>query len=309
LETPHLILQETLSTRFKSDKNETVDVRVADFDNTQYHVAVTSEDRDTMTVSTQLRDCSKVLASCKEYIQELYPGLLQDSPLPTFDLTMKIDLKSLPEDTDALATKLACLKPNLMAAPFVTAGRALVKGAPLDKSSFYEFRQGEFLYVIPMDDRVVVTYDMAFKDPTDFAIAKVFLQEFNEVGRIRELASAPNPTYSPKSPLEISEDPSLSKTLKDNCNRIGYVSFAFHKRHLEEAAITNSAYHIIQFRSYIHYHIKCSKSYMHTRMRNRVDLLLKVLNRAIPDVPKDKKSSKTASGRSFKHSGGASAGL
>jgi actin related protein 2/3 complex subunit 2 len=38
------------------------------------------------------------------------------------------------------------------------------------------------------------------------------------------------------------------------------------------------------FRDYLHYHIKCSKAYMHTRMRARVRDFLKVLNRAKPEV-------------------------
>ena len=36
------------------------------------------------------------------------------------------------------------------------------------------------------------------------------------------------------------------------------------------------------FRNYIHYHIKCCKGYMHTRMRTRYVDLLKVLNQADP---------------------------
>ena len=37
------------------------------------------------------------------------------------------------------------------------------------------------------------------------------------------------------------------------------------------------------FRDYLHYHIKCAKAYMHTRMRARVRDFLKVLNRAKPE--------------------------
>ena len=51
------------------------------------------------------------------------------------------------------------------------------------------------------------------------------------------------------------------------------------------------------FRDYLHYHIKCSKAYMHTRMRARVRDFLKVLNRAKPEVQNVEK--KTASGRTF----------
>jgi len=309
LETPHLILKEAISSRFSSTKNETVDVRVADFDNTQYHVSVTAEERDTMFVSMSTKDCAKVLEGSKGYLEEVYGDMIQSEPLTGFDFSLKIDLTSLPEDKDELIVKIASLKRNVMAAPFMTAGMALAKGAPMDVSSAFEFREGEYVYVVPLDDRVVIIYDMAFKDPTDFAIAKVFLQEFNEVRRLRELASAPYPSYSPNAPGEVTDDPKLKGTLKDNPQRIGYVSFAFQKRHLDAEHIEKSADHMVQFRSYIQYHIKCSKSYMHTRMRLRVNSLLQVLNRAIPDPPKDQKKSKTASGRTFKMAGGAAAGL
>lgn len=36
------------------------------------------------------------------------------------------------------------------------------------------------------------------------------------------------------------------------------------------------------FRDYLHYHIKCSKVYVHSRMRAKAGELLKVLNRARP---------------------------
>ncbi len=40
------------------------------------------------------------------------------------------------------------------------------------------------------------------------------------------------------------------------------------------------------FRNYLHYHIKCSKAYIHTRMRSKTAEFLKVLNRAKPDSNK-----------------------
>jgi diketogulonate reductase-like aldo/keto reductase len=53
------------------------------------------------------------------------------------------------------------------------------------------------------------------------------------------------------------------------------------------------------FRDYLHYHLKCSKAYMHQRMRSKVTDFLKILNRAKPD-PSDQKEKKLASGRTFK---------
>jgi len=67
-------------------------------------------------------------------------------------------------------------------------------------------------------------------------------------------------------------------------------------RHFKKESRDKTIDMIIQFRNYLHYHIKCSKSHMHTRMRNRVDSLLKVLNRAKQELPKQKT---TISGRTF----------
>jgi actin related protein 2/3 complex subunit 2 len=51
------------------------------------------------------------------------------------------------------------------------------------------------------------------------------------------------------------------------------------------------------FRNYLHYHIKCSKTYLHMRMRKRVVGWMQVLNRALPDLEGGEK--KTAGGKTF----------
>ena len=51
------------------------------------------------------------------------------------------------------------------------------------------------------------------------------------------------------------------------------------------------------FRNYLYYHFKATKTYLHMRMRKRVQTWLQVLNRAVPETDTEKK---TASGKSFK---------
>lgn len=56
-------------------------------------------------------------------------------------------------------------------------------------------------------------------------------------------------------------------------------------RHLVRGDVREETISRIQiFRDYLHYHIKCSKAYLHSRMRARVAEFLKVLNRAKPEV-------------------------
>lgn len=73
-------------------------------------------------------------------------------------------------------------------------------------------------------------------------------------------------------------------------------------RHFKDDASKKNTINLIHtFRDYLHYHIKCSKvinmtiygiitlpimiqAYLHSRMRARTNALLKVLNRARPEV-------------------------
>lgn len=54
-------------------------------------------------------------------------------------------------------------------------------------------------------------------------------------------------------------------------------------RHTNRVARDNTINLIHTFRNYLHYHIKCSKVYIHSRMRAKTSEFLKVLNRARPE--------------------------
>lgn len=56
---------------------------------------------------------------------------------------------------------------------------------------------------------------------------------------------------------------------------------------------------LTQFRSYLDYHIKAAKGYLHGRMRARVDGWMQVLNRAVAEDPFASKEKKLASGKTF----------
>uniref|UniRef100_A0A671P0S9 Arp2/3 complex 34 kDa subunit n=1 Tax=Sinocyclocheilus anshuiensis TaxID=1608454 RepID=A0A671P0S9_9TELE len=116
----------------------------------------------------------------------------------------------------------------------------------------------------------------------------VFLcvQEFKE-GR-RASHTAPQVLFSHREPpLELKD---TDATVGDN---IGYITFVLFPRHTNANTRDNTINLIHTFRDYLHYHIKCSKAYIHTRMRAKTSDFLKVLNRARPDA--EKKEMKTIS--------------
>jgi len=78
----------------------------------------------------------------------------------------------------------------------------------------------------------------------------------------------------------------------------GYVSFVLFAPHVSGNKKEKTIDNIQTFRNYLHYHIKCSKAFIHTRMRNRVRTFLQVLNRARNEQGQAEK--KTISGKTFK---------
>jgi len=122
-------------------------------------------------------------------------------------------------------------------------------------------------------------------------IAKVFLQEYQDARRT--MSNAPSVMYSQKEPPQELRG---VRNLKVGEAQV-FVSFVLFQPHIAPAKREKTIDNIQTFRNYLHYHIKCSKAYLHTRMRNRVRTFLQVLNRAKSEPQSTEK--KTITGRTF----------
>jgi len=101
------------------------------------------------------------------------------------------------------------------------------------------------------------------------------------------MTNVPALTYTKEPPGELKG----IKGLKEG-DDVGYVTMVVFKNHLAEKQKEKTIDLILTFRDYLHYHIKCSKAYLHTRMRKRVTDLLKILNRAKPEKDENDKVKK-----------------
>ena len=278
---------------------EPADVTIADFDSVAYRVFVAAEAKNWVYVSIAM----PCLGELRKYgadmlLEEDYDGMVCDTS-EGYDLTIAFDLDNLSDTPEAIIKKVSCLKRNLMGAPLNQSFAAMANGASGSLSPIQiDYRASESLFIVPGADRVVVVYSVDFADETDKAIAMVFLQEFAEAQR-RE-RSAPPCAFSRDPPREVED-----MELKDGV--LGYVSFAVMGRHVDSEAKRENVVTLLQgFRAYLHYHIKASKSYLHTRMRARVSALLKVLRRAHPGSQaegdgKKKKAKRTWGGKTMKN--------
>ncbi|KAK9451001.1 Arp2/3 complex, 34 kd subunit p34-Arc-domain-containing protein [Limtongia smithiae] len=307
----NLLLQSILTERFAPDAQPaSIDQIISDFDNVTYHVS-TPESKTKVLISLAVK-CYKDLQKygVDERLKAMYGKYAISTPEAGFDFSLVVDLEDLPptqEEKDVLIQKIALLKRNALAAPFEEAFSEFDElAAEAAKNSLdlsvpeasnaevkaINYREEESIYIRASFDRVTVIFSTVFREETDRVFGKVFLQEFVDA-RKRAIQNAPQVLYSSKEPpLEIRGLPGLRSS-----EDIGYITFVLFPRHITRDRRDTCISHIQIFRDYFHYHIKCSKAYMHSRMRFRVAEFLKVLNRAKPEVEEERKI--TASGRRF----------
>jgi actin related protein 2/3 complex subunit 2 len=273
-----------------NNKVESVDVTVADFDGVLYHVSSMNGDKTKVRVSISLKFYKDLQAhGADDLLVREYGDILMTPPEEGYNVTLLFDLKNLPPNYEELIRKAGLLKRNCFASVFEKYFEFQEKGDESRHRAVINYRDDETMYVEAKPDRVTVIFSTVFKDEDDIIIGKVFMQEFKE-GR-KASHTAPQVLFSHREPpME------LTNTEARTGNNIGYITFVLFPRHTAKSSRDNTINLIHIFRDYLHYHIKCSKAYIHSRMRAKTSDFLKILNRARPEKVSEKK---TMTGRTF----------
>lgn len=306
------MLKDTLLARIRSlEKPVEVDVHLVEFNDVRYCIQASAKEPQYVLISVALPQAPPEVVTSEglpfgalEAIAAAYGPVVQpvQPPESGFNLTIRFDigrLSSIEEERLETVSKLASIRSVIMGAPLRQILRALGRGRVYEGADLLTavmHKPNESYFVSPQAEKVTVVYPMRFSDPNDAILANAFLQEFIEARRMVGLSIAPSCSYSHDAPLELKGAP--RKALDANA---GFVSFVIFQRHVEGSRLEKTAWCIQTFHAYVAYHIKCSKAFMHTRMRRRVDSLIQVLNRAKPEGEKEKK---TAQGRTFKRPSG-----
>lgn len=297
LESGNRILQEIVlaelrfekeaSAEEKSKKKAGIDVRLCDFDDASYHV--TTEDR-VIVVNMVLPCFSQIKANGgQEALQKTYGDLLA-APAAGADVTLRIKLDGAPDDIEGLARKVSQVKSVAVGGVFEKYLDGVLNGNCSGDPFTFTLRSDTKIYFFPQKDRMSVTYQLDFSDRVDLAVARVFLVELVESRR--QVQAAPVVAFSENPPSEMKHFGITEKQ-----GNLGFVTFAVMKNNVDNNKKDKVKQILQSFRNYLQYHIKCSKSFFHSRMRARVNSLLQVLNRARTDLEDKEKT--TASGKTF----------
>jgi len=289
LEINNGMVEDALRSRF-AEENKAIDIKVSDFDGCLYHVGNPDGNKNKIIISISLKFFDELKKNgAEDVLKKIYGDYLTEKE-SGYDISLLIDLENLPTDKEELIKKIGLLKRNCFASVFERYFDYLEKEEESSERAVIHYREGETMYINAKADRCTVIFSTVFKDDDDVIIGKVFMQEFKE-GR-RASQTAPQVLFSHKDPPR-----ELEGTDAQRGDNIGYITFVLEKRHTNPAARDNTINLIHTFRNYLHYHIKCSKAYLHSRMRAKTTDFIKVLNRARPEIKVKEK--KTATGRTF----------
>jgi len=294
LEYHNKIIFDTLVEKFASGKQgefEAVEAIIADFDAVTFHLFTEQSAKNLLNISMSIK-CYKELKKygVDELMKQNYGDILKSAE-SGYDVTVQVDLSKPPADIEAFAKNVSLMKRHALAAPFYKVFSDIEKKSPPSGLIEIRYRDDEAFYIKPESDRAIVIFEISFRDPDDVVLAKVFLKEYEDARK--SMNNCPSVAYSHKEPpLELKGASNLR--VKDGT---GYVSFVLFAPHITGKKKESSIDNIQTFRNYLQYHMKCSKAYLHTRMRNRVRSFLQVLNRAKSDPQKVEK--KTFTGKTF----------
>jgi len=287
LETVNVIVRNLILDWF-ANEGKKFDITCADFDGACFKIAC-DQPGTFLTVSFKAPAANSLLTNGgQEYLAGVYKEYFSQ-PISKFDVTLKIPYSLPPNDRAAVAQKCATLKSYLFASILLVRMEAANKGQTIPGLVDIPLRSFKERMWVKQDgtDRITVIFSIEFPAHNDAVIGQVFCQEFSNV----KDGGVPSVAYSAKAPSELKE----IRNVPDG-KSVSFLTFVIYDRHFKGPKMEPSAFNIAQFRNYLHYHLKCCKSYLHTRMRTRVENLLKVLNRAKQAATGEKK---TAAGRTF----------
>ncbi|KAL3274637.1 hypothetical protein HHI36_016017 [Cryptolaemus montrouzieri] len=294
LEINNRLVEETLTLKIKNAqaglKNESIDVTVADFDGVLYHISNLNGDKSKIRVSIALKFYKELQEHGADELLKREYGSYLTTPEDNFNVSILMNLEDIPKNWPEVVKKIGLLKRNCFASVFEKYFDFQERGDEGQKRAVINYRDDETLYVEAKSDRVTVVFSTRFRDENDVVIGKVFMQELKE--GLRASHTAPPVLFSHREPPR-----ELQNTNAVVDNNVGYVTFVLFPRHTARNTRDNTINLIHMFRHYLHYHIKCSKAYIHSRMRAKTSEFLKVLNRARPENKSTDK--KTITGRTF----------
>ncbi|EES12487.2 actin-related protein 2/3 complex subunit 2B isoform X1 [Sorghum bicolor] len=282
------VLVEILTRMQSAERPMPVDHTFFEFGSIRYHVEASVSDPENvfLSISTPSLSHEAAAPSSSSAASRLPELTLQETrktygrfaeivepPREGYALTLKLNFSGLarPKDRVKAINQVSLLQSVVLSSQLKEMLGSL-GSSPGTMRLVYNQRE-PFFVSRTADETINAIFPMRFRDDTDLAIATSFFQELQDVGN--SFAWAPKCSWSPIPPPELRGEKVHHLTTNG-----GFVSFGVLSRHVRGKRAAKTAWILLNFQSYVKYHIKCTRSHVQSRMRERLETLTEAVQNA-----------------------------
>lgn len=243
-----------------------------------------SSDESSLQLNIRYPFLQEVLPSgSQSLLEHAWEGLPLKLGVQNGQLEVSVQLEELGEDQ---ACRQRCAQQLLMSRVYLLIGplveklswlrdatasgnrnTTVVNKAAVPPVLALQFRQLEQCWIICKPDRVTVVFTIHIDDDTDVALGRAFCQEFAETNRKSSDSTLPC-TFT-----EAREPPAILNGLQVPAVNVGFLSLTLSDQCVRGATderLYALAQPVMTFRNFFNFHLKNAKSYVHSKLRKRI---------------------------------------
>lgn len=281
-------LKEKLMLKLVEDVNATIHEQ--DFQDFEVNYVVSTQDAN-LIIEVKYDFLAEVLNNGSQALLErVWEPFVQNMQLQVESKVLKLGVNAavMGDRAQACATSLSYTRLWLLCGPLVersrwlrdeTAGVAVGRGAAAACPPLLRFqvRRNETCWIVVKPDRVAIVFSIHLDDEVDVALGRAFCTEFAETKRAGALHALP---CSFSYPQDVPQDIQGQVLSPPN---VGFLAFTISDqavRNASEDRLHQMAKPVMCFRNFFIFHLKNCKSYLHSRLRTRLDTWQKGLKAA-----------------------------
>ncbi|CAL5392280.1 unnamed protein product [Camellia sinensis] len=281
-------LMQILLKLYSAEKPMELDHHLHEFGSVEYHIQSSASDpyNTYLSISTPLLSHGILLSNGLPHSTiEMVNGISSDvveivePAREGYQLTLKLDFARIPNGKESMKiiTEISTVQSVILSSQLKEILRNISsQDAPqgIYRPIKLVYHPREPFFVIKQPAKITVVFPMRFKENTDVIIATAFFQELMDVGSSKQWAKAPPCTWSPIPPPEL-----RGEHLEDLSTNGGFATFDISSRHVEGKKLDKTVWSLLNFYAFVKNHVKCTRSFIQRRMRNRLESLVEVLRK------------------------------
>lgn len=137
-----------------------------------------------------------------------------------------------------------------------------------------QVRRSETIWIVTKEDRVNVIMSVNLEDEVDVALGRAFCQEFAETNRTNTDVVAPPCSFTDAKAAAKDPPADLRSITNLEQPNVGFLMLTLSDQMVRGASddrLVALARPVMTWRNFFHFHLKHTKSYLHSRLRRRLD--------------------------------------